>query len=127
MSKEDDLQKKLEYYQELAKNDKNIDISALMLNEFQTVHEDDKQLSHSSKRWGYTISLLAPPFGFIFAVKFWFSGKEDGRTAALICIALTVFSLTAITWFMNSVLAGVGFDLNQLEEVQNTDFESLLY
>jgi hypothetical protein len=111
-TKEEELSKKLSYYQELAKVDKNVDLSALMINEMQNLQDDKRFLSHSAKRWGYTVSLIAPPLGFIFALKFWFSDKEDGRHAALICVGLTAFSLAATTWFFNSIMSGVETNLD---------------
>jgi hypothetical protein len=125
MSREEDLAKKLEYYKELAKNDKNIDVAALMVNELQSLQNEELYLSHSAKRWGYTISLIAPPFGLIFVLKFWFSDKQDGRRAALICLALTAFSLAATTWFFNAIISSSGLNLDQLQQIKPSDFEGL--
>src|SRR3989344_3654009 len=84
---EDKLAKELEVYKELASKDKKIDVASLVINALQK--QEANLLSTGEKRWAYLISLGLPPFGLIFAAKFYYSGKDDGHTAAWICIALT--------------------------------------
>ena len=121
---EDKLAKELEVYKELASKDKKIDVASLVINALQK--QEANLLSTSEKRWAYLISLGLPPFGLIFAAKFYYSGKDDGHTAAWICIALTGMSVLLFFLLGSAILSSSGASLNQIQQIQPSDIEQLL-
>jgi hypothetical protein len=56
------------------------------------------------RRWAYLISLALPPFGLIFAYKFYKSETKDGLDNAMICVVLTCVSLVLYGLIVNSML-----------------------
>ncbi len=121
---EDKLQKELEVYKELASKDKKIDVASLMINALQT--QETNMLSVKEKRWAYLISLALPPFGLIFAAKFYYSGKDDGHTAAWICVALTGVSVLLFFVLGSAMLSSSGTSLDQIQQIRPSDIEQLL-
>jgi hypothetical protein len=120
---EDKLAKELEAYRVLAKSDKKVDLAKLALNVLEQ-HEDNI-LPDKQKRWAYLISLIVPPFGLIFAVKFYLSGKDDGEQAAWICGALTAVGILLLILFAKVILTGSGANLNQLQQINPSDIQQL--
>lgn len=102
---EDKLAKEFEIYKELAKQDKKIDVASLMIDALQK-HQAN-MLQPGQKRWAYLVSLVAPPFGLIYAVKFYFSDKDDAKQAAILCLVLTVLSLLLL-WLLSKMLFSTG-------------------
>jgi hypothetical protein len=100
---EEKLEKELEAYRELAKADKKIDVAGLMINALQK-HESN-MFSVKQKRWAYLISIAIPPVGFLLALNFFMSDKDDGPQAALWCSILTVVSIIITVLLMKVILA----------------------
>ncbi len=113
------LEQQISEIAQLAKENKEVDAAALMLQALQT-HERNL-LPASQKRLAYAVSLVAPPFGLLFAVKFWFSGADDGEHAAYACIALTVVALVLLWLFAQSLLSSSGVNPAQLEQLTPQD------
>ncbi len=124
MSKEKKLAEEFARYQELAKNNKNIDVAALMMNAIES--QKANQTSTRQKRWAYLISVGLPPFGLIFAAKFYFSGKDDGKSAALVCVILTVISLIIAFLIGLFMFSSSGTSIQQLQQVNVDDLKQLL-
>lgn len=120
---EDKITKELEAYKELAKQDKKIDIAGLVIKALEK-HEENT-LSVKQKRWAYLISLGLPPFGLIFAVKFYLSGKDDGEQAAWTCGALTALGILLFILLIQVILSGTGVNLNQIQEIKPSDIQQL--
>lgn len=120
---EEKLSKEIEAYKELAKQDKKIDVAALMINALQK-HEDNL-LPVKQKRWAYLISLVMPPFGLIFAAKFYLSGKDDGEQSAWICAALTALSILLFILFANVLFTSSGLNVDQLKTIKPSDIQQL--
>ena len=99
------MAKELEAYRQLASQDKKIDVASLMINALQK--QQTNSLPDKQKRWGYIVSLIAPPFGLVFAVKFFVSGKDDGEQAAWMCVLLTAVSILVAVILGKSLLAGL--------------------
>ena len=91
MNPEKDLSKKIELYQSVAKENPNVDVGMLMLNALQ--NEDKNKVSGKWKKWAYLISISVPPFGLLFALKYFFSDEADARDVAWMCVTLTAVSL----------------------------------
>lgn len=121
---DDQLLKKIEEYKALAKENKDVDVSSLMINALE--QNQANRLSASSKRWAYLISIAFPPFGLFFALYFYNSGKDDGKHAAYICTALTVFVVVLIIIFLKAFISTSGIDINQLQQIQPGDIQELL-
>ncbi|HEV8601566.1 MAG TPA: hypothetical protein VGQ87_03150 [Patescibacteria group bacterium] len=115
----------LNQYRELAKQGQKVDLAALAIKALQTAPAN--LISASQKRWAYLISLGLPPFGLLFALKFYFSGKDDSKKAALICVVLTILSLFFAWLFFKLLLASIGTaNLNQLQNLNPNDLQQLL-
>ena len=109
---EEKLANELKSYQELAKKDKKIDVAALMMQALQK--QQTNNLPDKQKRWGYLVSLALPPFGLIFAFKFYFSGKDDGEQAAWICGILTAISVLLGVLFVKVLVSASGLSPGNL-------------
>ncbi len=116
------LQELVSEYADLAK-DKNIDASALLINALEQT--DNNKLSQSTKRWAYLVSIGLPPFGLVFAAWFYFSDKEDGQTAAIACLVLTVVSSIIGIIFVKAIFSGSGVSPAQLQEIKPADVYEL--
>lgn len=120
---EEKLEKKFEQYRKLSEQDKNIDVASLMINALQK--QTENLLSSREKKWAYIISLGFPPFGLIFAVKFYLSDKDDSRQAAIICVVLTILSFFVAWLFIKIMLSGSNVDLNQIKEINPDEIRQL--
>lgn len=120
---EEKLEKEIEIYKDLAKSDKKIDVASLMINAL--TQQETNLLSEKQKKWAYLISLVVPPFGLIFAVKFYASGKDDGKTSALVCVVLTVVSILLAVLFVQVIFSGSGVDVNQIKQIKPSDIQQL--
>lgn len=118
---EDKLAKELEAYRELAKQDKKVDVASLMIKALEK-HEENL-LSVKQKRWAFLVSLILPPFGLIFAVKFYLSGKDDGEQAAWVCGLLTAVGILVIVLSVKAILLGTGSNLNQIQRIKPSDIQ----
>ncbi|MBL8031487.1 MAG: hypothetical protein JNK33_04145, partial [Candidatus Doudnabacteria bacterium] len=77
MDTEKKLADQVQVISELAKENKNIDAAALMLNALQT--SEKNVVSSRAKRWAYIVSIGAPPLGLLFAIRYYFSGEDDAK------------------------------------------------
>ncbi|HTL39791.1 MAG TPA: hypothetical protein VL306_03190 [Methylomirabilota bacterium] len=124
MDNEEKISQELQTLQQLAQQDKKIDVASLLLDALQK--QQQNLLSDKEKRWGYLISIGVPPFGLLFALKFYFSGKEDGKQAAYLCIALTVFSIVLFWFFVKVIFSSSGTSVDQIYNNTNiNDIKSL--
>jgi len=121
---EDKLAQQLEEYKKLAAEDKKIDVAALMINALQS-HQLNL-LSDKQKRWAYVISFTLPPFGLLFAIQFYFSGKDDGKQAAWICVTLTAVSLLLFVIFAKLIFSGSGLTVDQVKNINPQDIRDLV-
>jgi len=120
---EEKLEKEIETYRELAKQDKKIDIASLMINALQK-HESNL-LPVKQKRWAYLISLAVPPVGIFFALKFYTSDKDDAKETAMICLLLTAVSILFTIFLAKSLLSGTGANLNNISNLKPQDLQGL--
>lgn len=109
-------------YAALAK-DENIDTSALLINALE--QQEQNRLSSSTKRWAYLISIGVPPLGLIFAAWFYFGDKDDGQTAAIACLILTIFSSIVTFVIIKSIFSGAGVSSEQLQQIKPADIYEL--
>jgi hypothetical protein len=110
-------------YAKLAKEDKNIDTAALLMNALQQA--DENHISQSKKRWAYLVCLGLPPVGYLFALSFYFSDKTDGKQTAYICIALTTISLLFTIILFKSFFSSAGVSPEQIQQIKLQDIQQL--
>ncbi len=118
-----DLENKIQTFRELGKENPNINVNLLMMNALET--ESENKSSAKSYKWPYLISLGLPPFGLIYAVKYYFSENENDQQAAKICLLLTVISIVLVFAFGKAMLSGSGTSLQQIEQIQPSDIQQL--
>src|SRR6185503_20528372 len=106
---EEQLSKKVEEYQKLAKENPNVDVSMLMMNAL--AQEDSGKTKTKSYRWAYLISAGLPPFGLIYVIMYYFSDNDEDKTAANICLLLTAISLFVFAISLKVLLSGSGASL----------------
>jgi hypothetical protein len=111
---EEELAQQLKQYTELKKENKDIDVAALALAALKS-HEANL-LTAKEKRIAYLVSLGLPPFGLLYGLKFWVSGKDDGKQAAYMCAALTIGSIVAGLVLMNLMLSSSGLSVDQIKQ-----------
>jgi len=120
---ETDLEKKVADYVTVSKENKNVDVAALMLSALQS--EDQNLLPAKTKNWAYLISIGAPPLGLLFAVWFYFGDKSDGKRAALVCVILTVVSGGLFLLMMKIFFASTGSSVSQIQQIKPADVMQL--
>ncbi len=118
-----ELEKKVADYVEVGKDNKNVDMAALMLNALQT--EDQNKISSSTEHWAYLVSIGAPPLGLLFAAWFYFSDKDDAKNAALICVILTVVSVVVFAIIMKLLFSSAGVSVDQVQQINPADIQEL--
>ena len=118
------LSEKLSELQALSKENKNIDVASLMIKALEDHRAN--QISPTQKRWAYLISLFAPPFGLLFALKFYFGDEDDAKHMAWICVGLTVLSIIATIIFLQVAFSSAGTSVQQIEQIKPSDINQLL-
>ncbi len=118
-----DLEQKIETYSELGKENPNVDVNLLMMNALQ--NESGNKASSKSYRMAYIISLGLPPFGLIYAVKYYFSDDENDKQAAKICVLLTIVSVIVVYIFGKLIFSSSGTSLQQIEQIKPQDIYQL--
>ncbi|MGE5392824.1 MAG: hypothetical protein ACM3NH_03725 [Candidatus Saccharibacteria bacterium] len=124
MDNEREIEARLAQYRALADKDKNIDVAGLMVSLLE--NQNANLLPQNQKRWAYLVSLALPPFGLLFALRFYVSGKDDGKQAAYICIGLTIASIFLIWITASLMLSGSGVDTSQIQQIKPQDIQELV-
>lgn len=120
--REEQITKRIEEIQRLAATDKNIDAPALIESLLSQAKEPG--LSVKEKTRAYMVSLLLPPFGLYYVVKFFIRGEQSARRAAWTCIILTVLSLGITAWLGYAVLSQTP-NLGELQGVSPQNLQDL--
>jgi hypothetical protein len=126
MGSEEEVTRKINDYQELAKSNKNIDVASLMINALEQAQREE--VDAKKKKRAYMVSVIAPPLGLFFAVRYFFSDKDDGKRVALICVILTAIALLG-AWLIGAMLfSGGGGDaaLQQVQTLNVSDLQRLM-
>ena len=125
MDNEEKINKEIEMYRRAAAENKNIDVASLMI---QALDKNTARnvIPAGQKRWAYLISVGLPPFGLIFAAKYYFSGLDDGKDAAWICITLTAVGILGMILMFKSLLSGSGASFQQIEQIKPSDIQQLV-
>ncbi len=123
MDPDKDLEKKVDLYQSVAKDNPNVDVGMLMLNALQ--NEDKNKVPGKWKKWAYLISIGVPPFGLLFALKYFFSDEDDARDVAWMCVTLTAVSILLYAVGMKLLFAGTGANMSQIEKITPQQIQEL--
>lgn len=112
---EEKLEQQVKEFTALAKENKKIDVASLMIS---ALSQKDNNVSSRTKKWAYLISIGLPPFGLLFALKFYlFSDEDDASHVGNVCIVLTIIAV-AFIWVMGKMLlSGSGTSLNQIQQI----------
>jgi hypothetical protein len=119
------LQQEISEYQNLAQENKNIDVTALMLNALNKQTENGNVVSSKAKKWAYWISVSVPPVGLFFAAYYYFSSEDDAKHVANICVILTIVCLAFIWMLGKTILSGSGTSLDQIQQIKPSDIQQL--
>jgi len=123
MNPDKDLEKKIDLYQSVAKENPNVDVGMLMLNALQ--NEDKNKVPGKWKKWGYFISISAPPFGLLFALKYFFSDEDDAKDVAWMCVTLTAVSLLLFAIGFKLMMSSAGTSLDQIQKITPQQIQEL--
>ena len=124
MNTEQDLATKFKEYQELAKTEKNINVEKLMVAALET--QNTNLVPAKKKYTAYIVSLILPPFGLFYTLKYYFSPEDDGKRIALVCFILTSLAILFMWVILNSLLSSTGGSLNQIQQIKPGDIQQLL-
>jgi len=126
MDQEKKLEQEFDQLQNLAKDNKKIDVASLMLSALES--QNQNLVSKKLRRWAYLISLGLPPLGLLFAIKFYFSTEDDAKRVAKICIFLTIISLLFLWLFSKMFFSSTinNLNINQIQQLQNQDLQNLI-
>lgn len=126
MDKEKGLEKKLEEFQEYARENKKVDLATLAINALES--QTKNLVSSKQKKWAYLVSVGLPPFGLLFALKFYFydPNKDDAKRVALICVILTGASLILFLLVSQLLFSSAGLNMNQIQQINPKDIQDLI-
>ena len=120
---DEQLAKKLEAYQQAAKENPSIDINMLMANAL--AQESQKARIAKSYKWPYLVSIGLPPFGLLFTLKYYLTGDEDDKAAGRICALLTIVAVILFYAFSKALLSGSGASIEQIQQIKPQDIMEL--
>jgi hypothetical protein len=123
MDSEEKLTEQIREYEAVAKENKDVDVATLMLSALQK--QDQNMVSSSAKRWAYFISIGVPPFGLLFAIKYYFSDELDAKTVAKVCLVLTLVAIFGFILFSKMLFSGSGVSPSQIENIKPSDIYEL--
>ena len=124
MPTEKEIEERVGQYAALAKENKDIDAAALMMSVLEQSRQEE--VDAKKKRRAYLVSVGFPPFGLLYAVRYFFSDKADGKHVALMCVILTVVSLAIGIGISALMFSCSGVSLDQVQNVNVEDVRSLL-
>ncbi|MGE5298401.1 MAG: hypothetical protein ACM3KM_04525 [Acidobacteriaceae bacterium] len=122
MDNQKHLEEIAEKYRELAKTDPSIDVATLMS---KLLESPSNLVSDKERKWAYAVSLFFPPFGLLFALRFYMGDKDDGKKTALVCVGFTVLALIIVWLTMRTFMSSVGTNLDQLQQIKPQDYQDL--
>jgi uncharacterized membrane protein len=121
MNDEKKIEERIAQYQELAKENKKVDVGALAIFELQA-KQMEEQVNTKKRRWAYLISASLPPVGLLFAAYYYASGKSDGKKTALICVIITIVTIV-ISWLLIRQIMST-FDTAGVTQIQDIDLNA---
>jgi hypothetical protein len=120
---EQDLEKNIETYKEVARENPGVDVNLLMVNALET--ESKKHTAGKSYKWAYVVALGLPPFGLIYTVKYYINGDEEDKYAGKVCALLTVVSILLVLALGKVFFSSAGVSPTQIEQIKPADIQQL--
>jgi hypothetical protein len=124
MNPDQDLAKKIETYQQLGKENPNVDVSMLMLNAL--TNEKQNMVSAKAKKWAYLFSIGVPPFGLLVALYYYMRDEDDAKQVAWVCIWLTIASLLLYWLSYKLFFSSTNVTPQQIEQIKPSDIQQIL-
>jgi len=121
--REEQIAKQIAEIQRLAATNKNIDATALIQQLLSSTKQPE--LPPKDRTRAYMVSLLLPPFGLYYVVKFFMIGDPGARRAAWTCLILTVISVGLTAW-LGAVMLSQSANVGGLQGVSPQDLNDLL-
>ena len=109
------LQQKISTYQEVARENPNVDVSMLMMNALE--NQKLNMVSAKAKHWAYLVSISVPPLGLLWAANYYFSDKDDGKQVAYTCVLLTIIALLLFWGSYKAFFGSASSTLNQVQKI----------
>lgn len=122
-SNEEKIAAEIAEIQKLARENKEIDANALIANVMARYQNNSGQMPAGQKMRAYLVSLLLPPFGMYYVVKFLMQDDEAAKRVAWICLAITVGSVLATWWMAQTIFSSLG---GQLQSVSPSQLQELV-
>lgn len=124
MNRKKKLAEQFRAFQDMAKEDKNIDAASLMINALD--NQPKNAVAQKRKTRAYLVSLLLPPFGLFYALKYYLSAEPDAKPVANVCVILTAISCLILWLTVKMMLAGSGINPQQIWQINPADIQQLL-
>ncbi len=121
---DEDLVKQLKEYQELKSTNPNVDVNLLMLNALDNATKEQVQKT-PSRFIPFSLSFGLPPIGLFIAIKYW-TGTEQDKQTAKICVLLTVVSIILFFAFSKLIFSSSGASINQINNIKAQDIQQLV-
>jgi hypothetical protein len=124
MDQDKKLEQTFKEYQDVAKENPNVDMAALMINSLQ--NQNQNLVSSKAKHWAYIISIGLPPFGLLFAAKYYFlDNRDDAKSVGNICVILTLISVAAFYLLGKMLFSSSGTSIEQIQQIKPSDIQQL--
>lgn len=81
------------------------------------VAEEVKPISIGRQIYQYVCSVIMPPFGLVWAFKYFRSGNSQHKKVGWVIVALTCISLVVTTWYMVGLFQNVSNQLNSYSNI----------
>lgn len=121
MDAEKKVTEQIEEYRKLGEQNKNIDTASLMINALAAAQSEE--IAAKKKRRVYTLSVVLPPIGLIFASYYGLKGEPGGKQVAINCVILTAIALF-LAWGISQLLFA-SVTTQQSGELQNLNVAEL--
>lgn len=119
MDNEDKLAGDIAKIEALAKANKNIDAAALISNLLAQNREESVPAAQKTR--AYIVSLLFPPFGLYYFIKFIIQDNAESRRLAWTALVLTIIAVIFVWWLSSAILSATP----ELQQIQNIDLKQL--
>lgn len=113
------LSTQVEEYAKVAKENPNVNVGLLMMSALQNSKENN--VSGKAKKWAYLVSIGLPPFGFFFALKYFWSDEDDAKNVAWTCVVLTIVAVLMFWLGSKLLLSGSGTSVDQISKLKPSD------
>ncbi len=120
---EQDLEKQINTFKEVAQENPGVDVNLLMANALEV--ESQKRGQGKSYKWAYVVALGFPPFGLVYTIKYYINGDEEDNRAGKVCALLTVISVILFFAFIKIFFSSASISPKQLEQLQPADIMQL--